>query len=492
MILKPQRGWIRPVLAVAVVWSQAAVTAEIPALDCVIEPYEVVEVSSAAEGVIETIHVERNDLVEKDQVLAELEADVEKASLAFAHLNASLDTDIKLRRASFKFDERNKTRINELYVKKAIPLHHKDEADTDEAKSRWLLTKAKDDKRLAALELARARAVVKRKTVVSPIAGVVAARHKSAGEYIEDQAILTVIQLHPLWVEVIVPVELFGAIENGMSAEVFPELASSGMHTATVVSVDRVIDGASGTFDVRLELPNPDYKIPSGLKCRVEFGNQPVAQALEVAEIPTAQEAPGSAPEVSSASIDTGAPLPLVDDAIDDPAPAAVLCSAIGPLANDAQADRIAAAIGKLASRITPARQVETIIDSYLIAAPLQATEAATARIQEQIRAHGITDAALIEKGEFKGQISFGVYSGKRLAERRRRELHKLGLQVDLKPRLKQKPRIWLEVEAAEPDLSEVQRLQAVARIHPEVDLTVAPCGYPSAAAGDALALDAQ
>jgi hypothetical protein len=38
-----------------------------------------------------------------------------------------------------------------------------------------------------------------------------------------------------------------------------------------VTLMDRVIDPASGTFGVRLELPNPDYAIPSGLHCRVRF-----------------------------------------------------------------------------------------------------------------------------------------------------------------------------------------------------------------------------
>jgi len=32
-----------------------------------------------------------------------------------------------------------------------------------------------------------------------------------------------------------------------------------------------VIDAASGTFGVRLELPNPSQDIPSGLHCRVRF-----------------------------------------------------------------------------------------------------------------------------------------------------------------------------------------------------------------------------
>ena len=270
---------------------------ELPVLDCVVEPYEVIEVSSAAEGVLERVYVERNDLVTRGQIIAELESDVEKASLAYAQLNASLSSEIKLRRASLEFDERNKQRVQELYTKNAIPLHHRDEATTDAAKSHWLLTKAEDDKRLAALEYARASAVLKRKTVRSPITGVVVSRHKSAGEYIEDQAIITVAQLHPLRVEVIAPVELFGSISNGMRAEITPELAAAGPLTATVMSVDRVIDGESGTFDVRLELPNPDYAIPSGLKCEIAFTDAPAAdeagllQPTPAAPVPAETEA---------------------------------------------------------------------------------------------------------------------------------------------------------------------------------------------------------
>jgi multidrug efflux pump subunit AcrA (membrane-fusion protein) len=38
-----------------------------------------------------------------------------------------------------------------------------------------------------------------------------------------------------------------------------------------VVRIDRVIDPASGTFAVRMELPNPEHAIPSGLHCQVRF-----------------------------------------------------------------------------------------------------------------------------------------------------------------------------------------------------------------------------
>ena len=78
-------------------------------------------------------------------------------------------------------------------------------------------------------------------------------------------------EIDPLYVEVILPVSLYGQIKNGQRAQVFPEKPVGGVYDAAVKVVDRVVDGASGTFGVRLQLPNPGYRIPAGIKCRVKF-----------------------------------------------------------------------------------------------------------------------------------------------------------------------------------------------------------------------------
>ncbi len=77
--------------------------------------------------------------------------------------------------------------------------------------------------------------------------------------------------MSPLNVEIILPVELFGSIAVGMQAEVTPRVPGVGVHTASVVVVDRVIDAASNTFGVRLELSNSDYAIPGGVRCDIRF-----------------------------------------------------------------------------------------------------------------------------------------------------------------------------------------------------------------------------
>ena len=121
------------------------------------------------------------------------------------------------------------------------------------------------------LELERAQATLALRTVRSPVSGVVVERLKSPGEFVEDKPILRIAQLDPLRVEVIVPVGKFGTISTGMRAEVTPELARKRKYIAEVSIVDKVVDAASGTFGVRLELPNPGNFIPGGLRCSLIF-----------------------------------------------------------------------------------------------------------------------------------------------------------------------------------------------------------------------------
>ncbi|MCP3955009.1 MAG: HlyD family efflux transporter periplasmic adaptor subunit, partial [Desulfobacterales bacterium] len=78
-------------------------------------------------------------------------------------------------------------------------------------------------------------------------------------------------QVNPLRVEVVLPAEMLRQIKPGMTAQISPELEPEKKYTATVTIIDRMIDSASHTFGVRLELPNIDYKIPGGLRCTVQF-----------------------------------------------------------------------------------------------------------------------------------------------------------------------------------------------------------------------------
>ena len=72
--------------------------------------------------------------------------------------------------------------------------------------------------------------------------------------------------------------ENFGLITPGMQADIIPEVLSREEITGTVTIVDRIGDTASNTFGVKLEIPNPDNRIPAGLKCIVKFLEQSAEQ----------------------------------------------------------------------------------------------------------------------------------------------------------------------------------------------------------------------
>lgn len=260
-----------PIAAFAATTARAQADTPFQELDCVINPSAVVEVSSAAPGVLSAVHAERSDRVSRGERLAELDSGVEQAELSLAQARAEIDTMVKLRQASLKYDTRILNRLKSVGGDSVVTSQELDVARREAALSNWRLQDARDLRHLRRLELAKAEAMMARRQVHSPIDGVVVQRLRSPGEYVEEQPIFRLAQLDPLHIEVIAPMTLFDQVQKGMLARVFAETAPQEAHTAMVTVVDPMGDAAAGTFGLRLELPNAGHRIPAGVKCRVRL-----------------------------------------------------------------------------------------------------------------------------------------------------------------------------------------------------------------------------
>ena len=240
--------------------------------DCVIEPHRVVEVGSSVDGILEEISVQRGDFVDEGQVLARLKSEVEQTSVELARVRAQYNVAIETGRSRLKFFESKQQRIETLYKNRVASTEALEIAQTEGLIADYELKTAEFEKRLAKVELKRAKAILARRTIVSPMAGIVTERMLSPGAFIYEQAmLLTLAQIDPLNVEVYIPISAYGLIRTGMLGEVRPVEPVGGVYRAEVTIVDVVFDAASGTFGVRLELPNPEQQIPAGLKCSVRF-----------------------------------------------------------------------------------------------------------------------------------------------------------------------------------------------------------------------------
>ncbi len=212
--------------------------------ECLIEANLDVSVSSPVTGVVERVRVKRGERVKKGQILVELVRGIELAAYELAQARA-------------EFASRTNERNAQLVDEKLISSNEKDALETDAL--------------LATLEEREAKEVLKLRKIRSPIDGIVADVSTAPGEFVDEEEILRVVQIDPLNVEVVVPVSLYGRIQEGAVGEIRPEAPFDRNFEARVVIVDRVVDAASGTFGLRLELPNPKDELPAGLKCTVRF-----------------------------------------------------------------------------------------------------------------------------------------------------------------------------------------------------------------------------
>ena len=239
--------------------------------DCVVIPSNVADLGSNARGVIDRIIVDRNDFVQQGNVIAVLDERVERAMVALASKQASIDSEIALRKVNLTYAKREQERAEKAYEDKAFSIHDFDKAKVQVELAHIKLLQAQEKQLLAQNKLKEAQAKLAHRTIRAPFSGVIMERFKTIGEYIDDDPVVRLAQLDPLYAEVIVPVEQKSQIEVGMLAKVCTDRNNGKGWDVSVVQVDEVMDAASGTFGVRFLLPNPNYKIPAGLRCDLKF-----------------------------------------------------------------------------------------------------------------------------------------------------------------------------------------------------------------------------
>jgi RND family efflux transporter MFP subunit len=239
--------------------------------ECLIQPRETVAIAPPVQAIIDRVNVDRGDLVREGTVLVTLESSMERAAVAVARARHEQQSAILSAKTRLEFGVRRYDRTLEMFKKELVPLKEMDEAETGKILAEHGILEVNEGQRVAKLELDRAEAALALRTIRSPVTGIVTDRLQSPGELADKAPILKLARINPLRVEVFVPVAMLGRIRAGTRAEVVPEAPANTPREATVTVVDRVVDAASGTFGVRLELPNPDNQLPAGLKCRVRF-----------------------------------------------------------------------------------------------------------------------------------------------------------------------------------------------------------------------------
>lgn len=241
---------------------------------CLIEARQTLDIRPAIEGVIESVPAKRGDVVKKGMLLAKLSSAQELAALNLARARASMRGELNTAETRLDIAQKKRQRAKELVKQSFVSANAMDEAEAEFRLATEQLRVARENLQLAALEVKRAEEVLALRSILSPVNGVVAQVMLGPGELTssnQKDPIMSVLEVDPLNVEVVLPVSEFGKIKVGKTATVTPDAPVGGQYKAKVEVVDANLDATSGTFGVRLVLPNPANRIPAGARCHVRF-----------------------------------------------------------------------------------------------------------------------------------------------------------------------------------------------------------------------------
>lgn len=218
--------------------------------NAILESVEEADVIAKVQGLIEKVHVEEGDYVEKGQVLAEI--DSARYELILRQRKADL------RQVKSEFDRLTKV-ANQSVVS----------ADQLE-KLEWQYKSLEAATRLAELDVVEAK-------VVAPISGYISARYVKPGNLVQgyqEKNLFHIVSQEQLQGVLHLPEGQFSRVKVGQNVSLTLPAIDNQEFIARVDRISPVIDPKSGTFKVVIIMDNTEQNLNAGMfaEVNIEFG----------------------------------------------------------------------------------------------------------------------------------------------------------------------------------------------------------------------------
>lgn len=227
--------------------------------DATIEAINQATVSSQVAGRIESIAVDVDDYVAKDDVILRFRNPEQRAGVE--SMQAALrEAQARHIEAAAQF-----SRIQNIYQQKLVAKTALDKARAD-------LNAAKARLDAAQANLTQSREQLSHTEVRAPYSGIVVQRHVEVGESVSPgQALITGLSLDALRAVADVPQSLIEAVRSRNEAQVLLPGADAGSVAVTGLTVFPYADPQTHTFKVRVNLPAGVRDIYPGMLIKVAF-----------------------------------------------------------------------------------------------------------------------------------------------------------------------------------------------------------------------------
>ena len=222
-----------------------------------------VDVGTQVSGKIAHIYVDYNSIVTEGMVLAELDQELLKATLA------SQEASLESAKNEYDYRKKNYERLRGLHEKKLI-------SDTEFEEAEYLYVSAEKSYARAQAEMVSAKQNLDYATITSPIDGVVLSREVEEGQTVaasfETPTMFTIANdLRKMQVIADVDEADIGQVQEGQrvsfTVDAYPDDTFNG--EVTQVRLQPTTENNVVTYEVVINAPNPDLKLKPGLTANI-------------------------------------------------------------------------------------------------------------------------------------------------------------------------------------------------------------------------------
>ena len=229
------------------------------------EPYQTIDVAAAESGIVKDVRVELGQTVKKAEVLGTLDEDVLRASLEIAQLKANSTAAIEAATAEMELKQQRLNALAEINRTGGGSRDEFSRAKADAELARAKLKLAEETLAADRLEVKKVEVQLQRRTIRSPIDGVVTDIHRDPGEFVSltEPKLFTVVRLDRLRAKFYVPAEQSLRFSKAQRVKMSGQ-ADDKLLTGEVEFVSPVTHAESGLVRVDVILDNRDGHLRSG------------------------------------------------------------------------------------------------------------------------------------------------------------------------------------------------------------------------------------
>jgi len=277
-------GGFRPTMTVEVTTSKRLAVAERVMVVGNLIGAVTVDIVPKVSGRLESVGVRLGDPVRRGQVLATLEDRElrEQVRQTEASLEVSKAT-VRQREADLKNAQSNLERSRNLFARNLIARQALDDAEARNDAAQAQVDLAGAQAAQAAARLEELRINLSNTRILSPVDGYVGSRKLDPGAFVgTNSSFLSVVDIHYVRLVANLVEKDLRQIVIDMPAKVEVDAYPGEIFTGRVARLAPVLDPATRTAEMEVEVPNPTARLKPGMYARVQFVVAEHAAALTV------------------------------------------------------------------------------------------------------------------------------------------------------------------------------------------------------------------